>query len=452
MNQPNKPFTIFLLEDDVWYAEILEYHLSMNPDYIIEKYITGEDCLKNLYKKPDVICMDYSLPDMNGKDLLKHFQELNLKIPVVVLSGQKEVQVAIDLLKWENVDDYLIKDDDAKDRLWKTIIRVREKSKLINEVEHLKEELGKKYEFNDAIKGNSQGIQRVFKLMQRACDHNITVSITGETGTGKELVAKCIHYNSSRKKKSFVAVNMSAIPKELIESELFGHEKGAFTGAHSRRIGKFEEAHKGTIFLDEIADMDLAIQAKLLRVLQEREITRVGNNKSASIDVRLLVATHKNLADEVKKGNFREDLYFRLLGLPIELPPLRERKEDILILAKYFADTFCKENKKKKKFFSKEARSHLSKYSYPGNIRELKAVTELAIVMSEGESVEVDDITFNTSTSFTDFIAEENSLKGYISKIVRHYLEKHNDDISLVASKLDIGKSTLYKMIKRGEV
>ena len=452
MSQADRPFTIFLVEDDVWYAEILEYHLSMNPDYVIEKYVSGEECLKNLYKKPDVICMDYALEDMDGKELLKRLQRVQAKIPVVMISGQKDVQIAIDLLKDDNVDDYLVKDEDAKDRLWKTIIKIREKSKLINEVEHLKEELGRKYDFNKAIKGNSAAIQKIFKLMQRACDHNITVSITGETGTGKELVARCIHYNSPRSKQSFVAVNMTAIPKELIESELFGHEKGSFTGANTRRIGKFEEAHKGTIFLDEIADMDLSIQAKLLRVLQEREITRIGTNKAIPVDVRVLVATHKNLAEEVKKGNFREDLYFRLLGLPIELPPLRERKEDILILSKHFVDAFCKANKKSKKTFTKEAKDVLTKYPYPGNVRELQAVVELAAVMSDGDEIEADAITFNTSVSFTDFITDEYTLKGYIAKIVRHYLNKYDNDIAQVANKLDMGKSTLYKMVQRGEV
>ncbi len=183
--------------------------------------------------------------------------------------------------------------------------------------------------------------------------------IQGETGTGKELVAQCIHYNSSRNQKPFVAVNMNAIPSELVESELFGHEKGAFTGAHSRRIGKFEEANKGTIFLDEIADMSLSIQAKLLRVLQEREVTRVGNNKSLTIDVRVIVATHKDLSEEVKKGNFREDLYFRLLGIPIKLPPLREREGDVLVLAQYFLENFAKENKCASKILEKEAKEKL---------------------------------------------------------------------------------------------
>lgn len=452
MKETKRDFTIFLVEDDVWYAEILEYHLSMNPDYVIEKYNTAKDCLDNLYKNPDIICLDYSLPDMDGKQILKRLQLDYAHIPVIMISGQKDIQIAIDVLQVANVQDYLVKDDDTKDRLWKGIIKVREKSLLQNEVAHLKEELGQKYDFNNVIKGNSDGIKKVFKVMQKACDNNITVSITGETGTGKELVAKCVHYNSTRNKKSFVAVNMNAIPNELIEGELFGHEKGAFTTANARRIGKFEEAHKGTLFLDEIADMDLAMQGKLLRVLQEREVTRIGSNKPIPIDVRIIVATHKDLAEEVKNGNFRQDLYYRLLGLPIEIPPLRERRDDILLMAKYFSDAFCKENKKKKKSFSQEAKSKLNKYHFPGNIRELKAVVELAVVLADEDVIGIEDITYNNIASVNDFIAGENTLKGYIANIIGHYLKKNNNDVGAVAKQLDIGKSTIYKMIKRGEV
>ena len=340
MASTDNSFTIFLVEDDEFYIKLLEYHLALNPDYVIEIFPSAKECLENLFKNPSVICLDYSMPDMDGKALLKKIKQSHPQIPIIMISGQKDVQTAIDVLQEDNVYDYIVKDDDTKDRLWKSVSRILEHSKLEDEVEHLKDELGRKYDFNTAIKGTSDSIQSVFKVMNKACDNNITVSVTGETGTGKELVARCIHYNSLRKKKPFIAVNMTAIPKELVESELFGHEKGSFTGAYERRIGKFEESHKGTIFLDEIADMDLSMQGKLLRVLQEREVTRIGNNKPVNVDLRIIVATHKNLAEEVKNGNFRQDLYFRILGLPIEMPPLRDRKEDILIMSKYFIDAF----------------------------------------------------------------------------------------------------------------
>jgi two-component system, NtrC family, response regulator AtoC len=289
-------------------------------------------------------------------------------------------------------------------------------------------------------------------MMDKAIKTNINVSITGETGTGKEVVAKAIHYNSDRKKKNFVAVNMAAIPKDLIESELFGHEKGAFTGALARKAGKFEEANGGTIFLDEIAEMDLNLQSKMLRVLQEREVVRVGGNEIVKLDLRLIVATHKNLSDEVKKGNFREDLFFRIIGLPIALPPLRERGNDILILAKHFADSFAKENKLGPVQFTKEAKDKLLSYHFPGNIRELKAVIDLAVVMCENNEIKPDDITF-TSTKKDDFFVSENkTLRQHTCDIIRHYLRNNGDDVVATAKALDIGKSTIYKMIQEGEL
>lgn len=262
------------------------------------------------------------------------------------------------------------------------------------------------------------------------------------------MVAKAIHYNSPRKKKPLVAVNVSAIPNELIESELFGHEKGAFTGANARRIGKFEEANNWTIFLDEIGEMDINMQAKLLRVLQEREVTRVGGNTSVKVDVRVIVATHRNLAEEVKKGNFREDLFYRLLGFPIELPPLRERDNDVLLLAKFFLDDFTKENKLGKITFSAEAKEKLKKYPFPGNVRELKAVMDLAAVMSSDGIIQDEDISFRASNAVSDFLTEEMTLKEYINRIIKSFLKRYDNNVLKVADKLDIGKSTIYRMIQ----
>jgi len=295
-------------------------------------------------------------------------------------------------------------------------------------------------------------LNNIFRLMEKATKTNINVSVTGETGTGKEVVAKGIHYNSDRKKKPFVAVNMAAIPKELIESELFGHEKGAFTGALARKEGKFEEANGGTIFLDEIAEMDLSMQSKILRVLQEREIVRVGGNEKVKLEVRLIIATHKNLSDEVKKGNFREDLYYRIIGLPIELPPLRERGNDVLILARHFADEFAKENKFNPVTISQDAKEKLMRYNYPGNIRELKAIIDLAVVMCDGKEITADDISYNSGRGDEAFTAEEKTLRQYTCDIIKYYLKKYDEDVLAVASKLDIGKSTIYKMIQTKEI
>ncbi len=446
-----KSFKIFIVEDDVWYGSLLEYHLSLNPDYEVEKFATGKDCLNNLYKNPSVITLDYSLPDMSGEDILKQVKKISPDTAIVIISGQEDVSTAIRMLK-DGAYDYIVKDDETKDRIWNTVKNIRENLQLKNEIVQLKQEISKKYQFEDLIKGSSTAIKKVFHLIEKAVSSNITVSVTGETGTGKELVAKAIHYNSPSKDKPFVAVNVSAIPKELIESEMFGHEKGAFTGAAARRIGKFEEAHKGTLFLDEIGEMDINMQAKLLRVLQEKELCRIGSNTTVKIDSRIIVATHKNLAEEVKKGNFREDLYYRLLGLSITMPPLRERESDIVLLAKYFVDSFCRENKMPKLTLSSAAQTKLLKYPFPGNVRELKAVIELACVMANTATIEAEDITFQSTATSAHLFSDELTLKEYTIKIIKHYLHKYNQDVLLVARKLDIGKSTIYNIIKENRL
>ena len=291
-----KELKIFIVEDDPWYGQMLKYHLGMNPDYELELFNTGKELLDNLYKKPDLICMDFGLPDVSGDKLLKEINVRYKQLPVIVISAQEEINVAVALLK-SGATDYIIKDEHAKDHLWKSILQIKEKLVLRQEVEELKEQLGQKFSFEKTILGQSEAIQKTFGLLQKAITSNINVSLTGETGTGKEVFAKAIHYNGERKKKPFVAVNMGAIPKELAESELFGHEKGAFTGSVGTKIGKFEEANGGTLFLDEIGEMDLSLQSKILRAIQEREIVRVGGNKPIKVDLRLITATHKNLSE-----------------------------------------------------------------------------------------------------------------------------------------------------------
>lgn len=443
---------IFVVEDDPFYGEMLKYHISLNPDYIVEKFENGRECLDNLYKNPAVISLDYSLPDMSGLEVLKKVKEHNSDIPVIIVSGQEDVSTAVNLLK-EGAYDYFVKDDETKDRIWNALKNIREKLHLEKQIDDLKEEIGKKYVFNNIIKGNSKEIKKVFGMIEKAVGTNITVSIYGETGTGKDLVAKAIHYNSSRSKYPFIAINVSAIPKELIESEMFGYEKGAFTGANTRKFGKFEEAGKGTIFLDEVGEMDMNMQAKLLRVLQEKELTRIGGHNLVKVNARLIVATHRDLAEEVKNGNFRQDLYYRLLGLPIHLPPLKDRGNDILLLAKFFMDEFCDENNMSRKTLTSHAQDKLLSYSYPGNVRELKAIIELAAVMSNGDTVDDTDISFTSTKNASDFLLdEEDSLQGYTRKIIRHYLDRYDNNIMKVAKKLDIGKSTIYRMLKNKEL
>ncbi len=446
-----KPFKVFIVEDDLWYSSMLEYYLSLNPDYAITKFNTAKLFLSKLHEKPDVVTLDYSLPDMNGDQLLKQIKENCPDTKVIIISGQEDVKVALDLLK-KGANEYIVKDEDTKERIWNALKNLRENIELKQEIEILKEEVSRKYDFSNSIIGNSPVIQRVFGMMEKAARTNITVSVTGETGTGKELVAKSIHYNSPRKNMSFVAVNLAAIPKDLLESELFGHEKGAFTGAIARRIGKFEEASKGTLFLDEIGEMDINMQAKLLRALQEKEIVRVGSNDIVKVDVRIIVATHRNLLEMVKNGAFREDLYYRILGLPINLPPLRERESDVLIIAKYFMDHFCKENGLPKKNLLTEAKKKILAHAFPGNVRELKSVIELGCVMSEDKDIEAEHINVTSQNTMADFILKEASLKEFTTRFIQFYLDKYNYDVLKVARKLDVGKSTIYRMIQNKEV
>jgi len=444
-------YPIFIVEDDPWYGEVLSYHLSLNPEFRITRLSSGKECLAKLHLNPAIVTIDYRLPDMDGLELFQKIRSSQPDLPVIVVSGQDDVGVAVEFLR-AGAADYFVKDDHTCDRLWNAVVRIRENQQLRQEVDQLREELGHKYEFDKVIKGASPALHKVFALMEKAARTNINVSITGETGTGKELVAKAIHFNSERARKPFVAVNMPAIPSELVESELFGHEKGAFTGALGRKTGKFEEANKGTLFLDEVAELSLGLQSKLLRALQEREIVRIGGNEVVKLDVRVITATHLNLAEAVKKQQFREDLYYRLIGLPVQLPPLRERGNDVLLLAKFFLEEFCKANKLTVPTLSATAKEKLLKYHYPGNVRELKAVMDLAAVMCSNNEIVPEDISFSAMVAEEAMLTQEKTLKEYISYIVQCFLRKYDNNVVQVAEKLDIGRSTIYKMIQQNEV
>jgi two-component system response regulator AtoC len=284
---------IFVVEDSIPYAKVLVHHLSLNPDNEVEHYSDASTFFSQLHQLPDCILLDYSLPDLSGIEVLKRIKSQRPDLPVLIVSGQEDIGTAVDLLK-EGAYDYIVKDKNAKDRIWKAVNNIRENTQLRREIDELREEVNTKYDFSNLI-GGSPSIKSVYKLIEKAAQTNITISITGETGTGKEVVAKAIHYNSAYKRKPLVSINIAAIPSGLLESELFGHEKGAFTGAHSKRIGKFEEANGGSILLDEIGEMDINLQAKLLRVLQEKEVQRLGSNKTVKISTRIIVATHRDL-------------------------------------------------------------------------------------------------------------------------------------------------------------
>ncbi len=441
------PLRFFIVEDDPIYTNLVKYVAELDGDLDIHIFKNGKECLNNLHLNPSIISLDYMLSDMNGGEVIKKIKNHNEDIEVIILSGQKEINVAVQLIR-TGASDYIEKGDDTKDLLFHAIQRLKSKTRLRKEVEQLKEELSDKYATEVSIYGNSKAMKPVFKLVSKAANSNITVSITGETGTGKELVAKTIHYESTRRNGNFVAVNVSAIPNELLESELFGYEKGAFTGASMRKPGQFELANEGTLFLDEIAEMDIRLQAKLLRAIQEREVMRIGGTKPIPYDARILVATHRDMTEQVEKGLFREDLYYRLLGLPIELPPLRERGNDILLLAKQFLKEYYKKNKLPKTTLSNEAKDKLMNYNFPGNVRELKAIVELATVMCEDNCIEADDIRFNSRRRVESFLSNELTLKEYNEKIILFYLTKYDNDVLKVAKKLNIGKSTIYRLLK----
>ena len=440
-------FKIFVVEDDEWYNRLLVHNLSLNPDYEIHSFADGKSCLDNLHQQPDVVTLDYRLPDMKGLEVLKRIKEIDEDIHVILISEQEDIEVVVDLLK-HGAYDYIVKSKDIRERLLNTITNIRKEFQLKNEIRSLRKEVRKKYSYEKTIIGNSPATQKIFDLIEKATRTNVTVSITGETGTGKELVAKAIHYNSSRAAQPFVAVNMAAIPKDLIESELFGHEKGAFTGAASRRTGKFEEANAGTLFLDEIAELDISLQAKLLRALQEKEITRIGSNKPFKIDCRIIIATNKNLLEEVKKGNFRQDLYYRVYGLPIELPPLRDRGNDIILMAKYFISEFCKENKLDPKTLSPSAGKKLLAYPYPGNVRELRSVIELAVTLADEREIEAGHLLLDDPENLESLYSDGMTLREYNLRLVNKLLEKYDNKPKLVADKLDIGVATIYRMLK----
>ena len=439
---------IFVVEDDDWYREFLHYVLSLNPDHAVTAFSTGKEVLKNLHLHPDIITIDYHLPDTNGSTLLGLIKEQCPDADTLIISEQHSIDTVVELLKSGAVD-YFVKSKDIRDKLLNTVELIKERQGLKQKISRLEKEVEKRYNFQDRLIGSSNNFQSLFPLIEKAAATNITVTISGETGTGKEEIAKAIHYNSSKEKSRFVAINMAAIPIDLAESELFGHEKGAFTGALQSRIGKFEEADGGTLFLDEIAEMELSLQAKLLRVLQEKEVVRVGSNKPIKINTRIIAATHKNLLDEVKKNRFREDLYYRLYGLQINLPPLRERDKDIILLAKYFITQFCKDNQLQVKKISAKAQNKLLAYQFPGNVRELKSITELAVVMSNTDMIEPDDILFSQSNFETELLSQNLTMEQYEKKIIMNVLSQCNGNVVQAAEKLNIGKSTIYRLLNK---
>lgn len=384
---------IFIVEDDLLVAELYQESLHNDGFYNITVFRNGTDFLSQLHENPDIVTLDFHLPDYTGLELLEQIKKYNPLIATIFISSQEDVSVVVDAYK-KGINDYIIKNRRTGVELVNTLKILSQSVLLRNEVERLREQLVERYRYSSVI-GDSPAVLHALRLLQKAEKSNILTLITGETGTGKDVFAKALHFNSDRKKKPFVAVNITAIPDELVESELFGHEKGAFTGATSSRIGKFEEANGGSIFLDEIGDMNFNLQTKLLCVLQDRKITKLGGNKEIKLDVRIIAATNKNLGQKVKEKTFRDDLYYRLQGFFIHLPPLKERGNDIILLANYFLTEFAKNNNLRAKKFDAPVVKKMLEYKWPGNIRELKSLVERAALMCDSEIITEGDLIFS---------------------------------------------------------
>ncbi len=387
-------FHVFVVDDDRHYSRLLSYRLSKNPDYEVQTFSSGEDALAHMEDNPDLILLDIMMPGIGGIETLDRIREIRPDLPVVMVSAQGVIDTAVEAMKL-GAYDYITKGQDDFVKLDTVVKNVMEKVSMQRELDTLRGEVSRRYGIEGLV-GESAPMQKLYRLIQKTLRGDLTVAIQGESGTGKELVAKAIHYNSDRKRGPFVIVNCAAIPRELMESEFFGHEKGSFTGAHARKIGKFEQADGGTIFLDEVGELNLDLQAKLLRALQNREITRVGGNETIQFDARVICATNRNILRMIQESNFREDLYYRLFQFPVPLPPLRERGQDILLLAHHFMREYINEHTDfKSKRLSSEARKAILEYTWPGNVRELKSAIERAILISDRDEISIADLMLN---------------------------------------------------------
>jgi DNA-binding NtrC family response regulator len=395
----NKQINILLVDDEEPIRAALLLLLK-NADYQISGCGSGKEAVRHLEKEQfDIVITDLFLPDITGIDILKKAKELSHAIEVILITGHASAETAVRAMK-EGAFDYITKPLNIEE-LRVIISKAIEKQQILSENISLKKQLRDKYEFSNII-GSSPAMQKVFSRITKVIKTDTTVMILGDSGTGKELIAKAIHSNGPRRNKPFIAVNSGAIPENLLESELFGHTKGAFTGAIRDKMGKFEAANHGTIFLDEIATLPMHLQIKLLRVLQEQEVERIGSNKQIKLDVRIISATNVNLEEEVKKGAFRDDLFYRLNVIPVILPPLRDRVEDILPLVRHFLAKYCKEMDRPLMNIAKEALIALEVYQWPGNVRELENVIERTVALTEGDQITLSDLPSDITISYKE--------------------------------------------------
>jgi DNA-binding NtrC family response regulator len=442
---------LLVVDDDKNIRDMLKLILGVHYEVLLAE--NGTEALKAVKTEPvDMVLMDVNLPGIDGLKALELVKEYDPEIEVVMLSGENSAQQAVSALK-KGAYDYITKPFDSEDLL-STLKRLSERLNLKNEVGYLKEELRGRTGQGEII-SRSPRMRKVFELINAVSNTSSSVLVTGESGTGKELVARAIQSKGPRKDKPFVAVNCGAIPSELMESELFGHEKGAFTGAHARKIGKFEYADGGTLFLDEVSTLPMHLQAKLLRVLQEKSFERVGSNIPIKVDIRVIAATNLDLEKEVRKGNFREDLYYRLKVVPIELPPLRERREDIPLLIHHFLKKHAQTFNKPVPKVSAEAINALRNFSWPGNIRELENLIERLVVLSAvGREITYDDLPVGMFTTDVEGHPKgpARDLREAVESFERHYiigvLNKTNWNKLEAARRMKVHRNTLLLKMK----
>jgi two-component system nitrogen regulation response regulator NtrX len=407
---------------------------------------------------PDLVLLDIKMPGMDGMEVLTRLRSLSESTPVIMISGHGTTSTAVEAIKKGAVD-FLDKPFESTDRLLVTISNALESGRLRDENRSLKKDLDVKHQ----MVGESAALKQVMAAVGRAAPTNATVLIQGESGVGKEIVARTIHRNSLRKRERFVQVNCAAIPEELIESELFGHEKGSFTGATEKQVGKFEQADHGTIFLDEVGDMSAKTQAKVLRVLQEGEVERLGSARTIKVDVRIIAATNKHLEEEIEKGTFREDLYFRLAVILINVPPLRERSEDIPLLVRHYLDTLSRENNTRPRRITPAALDAMQRYRWKGNVRELRNTVERLLIMSAADTIDVSDLPgvvrsapAVARTAGDAAAAKDGTLREFKDNSERAYLvaklRENGWNISKTAEVIDTPRSNLYKKLEQYQI
>jgi DNA-binding NtrC family response regulator len=458
---------ILIIDDDVDISNLLRIHLEREGHSVSilnypERFFPVIDEFDI-----DVVLLDIMMPGSSGFDVLKQIRQKYPELPVIMVTALQTASPAVTAMKM-GAFDYVTKPTDVEHyNHVKLIVRNAVSiSHSVKELKTLKKEISTPYlNFNNII-GNNDVIKDIFDQIKKVANSNISVLISGESGTGKELIARAVHFNSDRKNAPFADVNCAAMPENLIESELFGHEKGAFTGAHARKIGKFEQANTGTLFLDEIGDMPTPLQAKILRAIQEKSFERVGGNEKVKVDVRIISATNKDLKVEVVSGNFRSDLFYRLSGFPISLPPLRQRVDDIPSLVNHFIRKFALEMNKMVKEPAPETLSALKAYAWPGNIRELENVIQRAVVLTDRNSsrleidslpLEIQSVVYHANEPIQKEVLSSISISSDKSlsfdeiemKVIQDALTRAKGNVSLAAERLKIGRATMYRKIEK---